>query len=155
MRAFHQSHLLAQEEFITRAGFIEELGKTSEKENKIQLSLLLRSWFSNFCSSSASWDITWLWLALPGAGCSVPLRDRLYSLPARASPSSHSPLTFPFPSGPPAGSSLASSRLAEFFIQQKMSSAHGSPLPVAALRIVPNRGEPTAHCHPRAPAGGT
>lgn len=26
---------------------------------------------------------------------------------------------------------------------------------VAALRIVPSPGEPTAHCHPQAPAGDT
>lgn len=71
----------------------------------------------------------------------VPSRPALSPQPEHPL-SSHPHLTFPFPSAPPAGSSLPSSRLAEFFIQQKMSGGHRSALPAAALRIAPNRGEP-------------
>lgn len=100
-----QSHLSAQEEFIPRAGVIQELGTNSVKENKTYLNLPLRSCFSDSCSTPAFWDLPCLRLTpTPGPGSPTP-RGRRQPL-GGAFLCCHSPLTFRFPSGPPLGSSV-------------------------------------------------
>lgn len=84
------SHLLAQEEFTTGAGFTQELGKNLQKETKTLLSLLLRFYLSDSSSNPAFWD---LWLSLAPAGQALPT-PRTSFIPTTTSPPTNVP---PFP----------------------------------------------------------